>query len=55
MTQTPPYNDQFPTDPRHLLIAVAVCTALALTLPTEQVQSFTGLLALVIPLLQGRR
>jgi hypothetical protein len=56
VTQTSPYNDQIPTDPRTLLLLIFTCYALAVTLPPEQVQSFTDLLNTATTLLtMGRR
>ena len=55
MTEISLNNDRFPTDPYLLLLALAACAALSLAIPTNQIQSFTGLVALVLPYLPGRR
>lgn len=52
MTTSAHNNDRFPTDLHLLALVIAACAALALMLPTAQVQSFTGLLGLA---LQARR
>lgn len=49
------HNDRFPIDPHTLMLVITACAALSLLLPTDRVQSFTGLLALVLPYLPGRR
>ena len=54
MTGTNLNNDRFPTDPYQLLLALAACAALSLAFPTDQVQSFTGLLSVAIALLPRR-
>ncbi|MFF7527335.1 hypothetical protein [Streptomyces pseudovenezuelae] len=56
MTNSSPYNDQIPTDPRTLILLIFTCYALAITLPPEQVQSFTELINTATTLLtMGRR
>ncbi|MEU5322974.1 hypothetical protein AB0G67_40420 [Streptomyces sp. NPDC021056] len=54
MTENSLNNDRFPTD-LHLLLAVAVCAALSLTLPTDRVQSFAELLGTALAVLLTRR
>jgi uncharacterized membrane protein len=52
------HNDRFPTDRHTLLLIVAACAALALTVPIDRVQAFAELLGSMGVLLQlalGRR
>jgi hypothetical protein len=46
------HNDRFPTDLRTLLF---VCALLSLLLPTDRVQSFTGLATLAFTVPERRR
>ncbi|MCI3279128.1 hypothetical protein [Streptomyces cylindrosporus] len=55
MTENHLHNDRFPTDPRTLMFVITTCAALSLLLPTDRVQSFTGLLGIALALLPGRR
>ena len=55
MTQSQPYNDRFPIDPRHLIYAILLCAALAAALPTDRTGNFASLLSAAIPLLPVRR
>lgn len=52
MTENSLNNDLFPTDPRTVLF---VCALLSLLLPTDRVQSFTGLAALIFTAPERRR
>ena len=55
MTENSLNNDRFPTDPYLLLLVLTTCASLAMLLPTDRVQSFAGLVALVLPYIPGRR
>lgn len=52
MSGTALNNDRFPTDLRTLII---VCALLALLLPADRLQSFTGLLTLAMTVPERRR
>ncbi|MFK0288333.1 hypothetical protein ACIQVL_48855 [Streptomyces sp. NPDC090499] len=47
-------NDWNPIDPRTLILTVLTCLTIAATMPPDRLQSFTGLLGLVLQI-AGRR
>lgn len=56
MTSSDTYNDQIPTDPRTLLLAILTCALLAGLIPPDRAEALVGLLAITLPLLvSGRR
>jgi hypothetical protein len=55
VTSSTTYNDRFPYDPRHLIYALLICTALTIALPKDRADTFAALFATAISLLTSRR